>query len=37
MPYRKDKFELIENIADLVSMDDQDEKAVEFDNVMYVL
>ena len=33
----RDKFELIENIADLVSMDDQDEKAVEFDNVMYGL
>ncbi|WP_010245218.1 type I restriction-modification enzyme R subunit C-terminal domain-containing protein [Acetivibrio cellulolyticus] len=31
----KDKSDLIENIADLVFMDDNDDKAVEFDNLMY--
>ncbi|MCC5910649.1 MAG: DEAD/DEAH box helicase family protein [Clostridiaceae bacterium] len=32
-----DKSELIEHIADLVSMEDKDDKAVEFDNLMYGL
>lgn len=33
----QDKSDLIENIADLVSMNDKDEKAVEFDNLIYGL
>ena len=33
----QDKSELIGNIADLVSMQDPDDKAVEFDNLMYGL
>lgn len=33
----QDKSDLIENIADLVSMNDNDDKAVEFDNLMYGL
>lgn len=33
----KDKFDLIENIANLVSMNDNDDKAIEFDNLMYGL
>lgn len=31
----QDKSDLIGNIADLVSMNDHDDKAVEFDNLMY--
>jgi len=33
----KDKAELINNISNLVSMNDNDDKAVEFDNLMYGL
>jgi len=33
----QDKAELIGNVAELVSMNDNDDKAVEFDNVMYGL
>ncbi|AOY77399.1 DEAD/DEAH box helicase family protein [Clostridium formicaceticum] len=33
----RDKSDLIEHIADLVSMNDKDDKAVEFDNLMYGL
>lgn len=33
----KDKTDLIANIADLVSINDKDDKAVEFDNLMYGL
>ncbi len=33
----KDKSNLINNIADIVKMDDNDDKAVEFDNLMYGL
>jgi len=32
-----DRADLIGNIADLVSMNDKDDKAVEFDNIMYGL
>lgn len=33
----QDKIDLITNIADLVSMKDNDDKAIEFDNLMYGL
>jgi type I restriction enzyme, R subunit len=33
----QDKSNLIENIADLVSMKDKDDKAIEFDNLIYGL